>query len=262
MKTTAFHLQKGGVGKTTLSVSTAWELSQFGRTALVDADPQGNSSNWLIREDLQEYVQHELADVLYGRVELHRTMVQAAENLDVVPTFSVGGELKQYGENKASEKPFRFMDLVEELADLGYEYGVFDLSPGMHRLEQTILLAVDEVVIPMTPDTFSLDGIETFREAVKDIEKSYRLQKPIRRNRIVVNALNRSVRQHRDVWTAISTREDHDVYTVGQDPVFRKAQHWQTPAQEVGGADRMKPEVRTELQRLAASVGEVVYAEA
>ena len=43
----AFVNQKGGVGKTTLAIHTAWELTRAsGNVLLVDADPQGSTSDW------------------------------------------------------------------------------------------------------------------------------------------------------------------------------------------------------------------------
>ncbi len=47
----SFLSPKGGVGKSTLSIHAAMELSKHGRTMLVDTDPQGTAREWLsVRE--------------------------------------------------------------------------------------------------------------------------------------------------------------------------------------------------------------------
>ena len=249
MKSIAFHLQKGGVGKTTLSVSIAYALSNDRKTVLVDADPQGNSSAWLA-DGLD--VSRELADVLYGRVKGADAVVHAGP-LDILPTFGVDGELKLFGENQLSREPFIFADLVDELSSAGYEFVVFDLSPGMSQLERSVLLAVNEVVVPMMPDVFSLDGLETFASEVQKIEKGFR--RPVKYSRIVVNGLNRSIGQHLEIHES-ATKTTFETFTVGQDPVFRKAQALHIPAQLVNGRDRMKSETHEEIARLATAIME------
>ena len=46
MPVIAFLNQKGGVGKTTLSIHFATELAATGRVLLIDADPQGSALDW------------------------------------------------------------------------------------------------------------------------------------------------------------------------------------------------------------------------
>ena len=50
MKTYTFAIQKGGTGKTSVSVSVAVELAKIGRTILIDADPQGNTTDWMYNQ--------------------------------------------------------------------------------------------------------------------------------------------------------------------------------------------------------------------
>ncbi|MDY3722781.1 MAG: ParA family protein, partial [Treponema sp.] len=45
MKTITFALQKGGTGKTSVSVSVALELAKKHKVIFIDADPQGNASD-------------------------------------------------------------------------------------------------------------------------------------------------------------------------------------------------------------------------
>ena len=49
MKSIAFHIQKGGTGKTSCSGSIAAGLARKGhKTILVDCDQQGNASSWFL----------------------------------------------------------------------------------------------------------------------------------------------------------------------------------------------------------------------
>lgn len=246
----AFHLQKGGVGKTTLSVSAAVTMADVGKsTVLIDLDPQGNSTSWLLGD---RDVQHEVADVLFGRVELSAALVEIRPRLSLLPTFAIDGELKAYGENQLTREPFAFVGLLERLEVLGFEVAVMDLSPGMSLLERAVIAATDEVIIPMTPDVFALDGLEVFRDEVGKIEKAYR--RTLRYRRLVINALNRAIGQHEEIYGVAKASPDYETFTIGQDPVFRKAQAEHRPAQDVAGRDRMKTETREELSRLALAI--------
>ena len=50
MRVVAFQNQKGGVGKSTLSLLVAEQLAQSGREVIfLDNDPQGNSTQWFLK---------------------------------------------------------------------------------------------------------------------------------------------------------------------------------------------------------------------
>ena len=114
-KTVAFHLQKGGVGKTTISGTLACQSALEGhKTLILDCDPQGNLSSWFLKEPPK----FELSDVLQGRCYVGNAIVAAPEleNLSILPTFGIGGTLKNYSETKLAEEPFILQDLVKEFA--------------------------------------------------------------------------------------------------------------------------------------------------
>lgn len=250
MKSFAFHIQKGGVGKTTISCSIAVECATKGRTIIIDVDPQGNTSSWL---QTSQSPKHELADILYGKIETSAGILPTSvSDLDIIPTFGIGGDLKTYGENQLANEPFIFVDLLENLSSLGYEYAVLDLSPGMGRLERSALIAVDEVITPMTPEAFSLDGIEIFTDALETASKAMR-RSPIH-NKIVVNAYNKSIEQHNTILDRAKKIKGFDIFIIGVDPSFRKAQAMSTPIQYLTKKEKAKDETLKTLRKLRDSL--------
>ncbi|OHD54665.1 MAG: plasmid partition protein [Spirochaetes bacterium GWF1_51_8] len=245
MQRIAFHIQKGGVGKTTLSGNIAHALAIKGRkTIMIDCDPQGNLSGWFLKESPK----FELADVLNGRAELKDAIVEVHPGLSILPTFGIGGELKTYAENKLNDEPFIFEDLSGELAKMGFDVAIYDLSPGMSRLEKCVILAMDEVITPLTPEYFGLDGIEIFNEELKKINKNYR--KTVKHSKIVVNNLNHSFKRHNEIYE-VYQKMDYDLYTIGQDSKLAESQVYNQSIFEYAPTSRVVPEI----ERLAIAIG-------
>ena len=87
MKVTTFAIQKGGTGKTSLSVSTAVELAKIGRTIIIDADPQGNATTWLGIDNLEKELTALLddSDEFYNRAQkIPETAVQKRYKTSVI----------------------------------------------------------------------------------------------------------------------------------------------------------------------------------
>ena len=93
MKTITFGIQKGGTGKTSISISVASQLAIDGKkTIILDADPQGNATGWIIKE-----LSHELADVLFNSCQVEEAIQKTSiENLFIMPTAGLGGDLRLY----------------------------------------------------------------------------------------------------------------------------------------------------------------------
>lgn len=219
-KTVAFHLQKGGVGKTTISGTLACQSALDGkRTLVVDCDPQGNVSSWF----LPNAPKYELADVLQGKCYVKDAVVKVPEidNLYLLPTFGIGGTLKTYSETKLSEEPFVIQDLVNEVGE-DFDHIIMDLSPGLGMLERYSLIASDEVITPMTSEVFSLDGLEIFIHELGKLRKNLRAN--VRHNKIIINSFDTRIKQHRDICQAAMESGNYKVYLIPVDPIFRKCQ--------------------------------------
>ena len=219
-KTVSFHLQKGGVGKTTISGTLSCQSALSGsKTLVVDCDPQGNLSSWF----LQESPKYELSDVLQGKCYVGDAIVKvpSLDNLYLLPTFGIGGTLKTYSETKLTEEPYVLQDLVEEVGK-DYDRILLDLSPGLGMLERSALIASDEVITPMTSEVFSLDGLEIFIHELQKIRKNMRVN--VKHNKIIINSYDTRIKQHRDIYAAALESGNYNVYLIPVDPIFRKCQ--------------------------------------
>jgi len=211
IKSFAFHILKGGVGKTSLSGNIAYYIGQNKKTILIDCDIQSNSTNWFY-PDMPSI---ELADVLQGNHEVKEATIELSDNFYLLPTKKQNSNLKLYSETQLFNEPFIFEDLLKELEKLGFEIAVFDLSPSISQLERCILLAVNEVITPLTPEYFSYDGVELFNSELQKINKSYR--KKIRHKKIVINNINQSFSTHKAYLDAINKLTNYEIFTIPQD---------------------------------------------
>lgn len=249
MRTIAFHLQKGGVGKTTLSVTTAAELAGKGKTVLIDCDPQGNASSWLL-EGKDVSLDYQLSDAMTGQCEALDAIYEVDNNLYCLPTFGATSDLRDYAKGGgAAAEPYAIADIVDELKGT-FDYAVLDMGPGLYAVETAALLATDEVILTMTPEYFSLDGLETWAAAVKKIEKAMRVK--IHYNKLVVNGMNKTIAQMRDVHRHAMEAARY-VFTLPTDPVFRKAQEAHIAPQSFEDG-RIKAETLQEVKRLVEAL--------
>jgi chromosome partitioning protein len=252
MKTIAIALQKGGTGKTVLSVSLAASLARRnpGMVLLVDCDPQGNSTDWTYTQTLNA----ELAGVLLKKCKLKDAIVNSRfPGLSLLPTAGLGGELKVWDEGAGSRRPFAMREIISGAATLGFKYCILDLSPGFGAIERASLVASDEVITPIMPDPFGLSGLEIFTQNLTDLRKDLETQKPEYR-RIIINAVDNRIRQHGEiVETMKKDAAVFKLYIFPVDQVFRRAETDHKSLYEIGTAKR---ETIEELDRLAREVGE------
>lgn len=251
MKVIAMSLQKGGVGKTSLSVSIAADLAALsGAALLIDADPQGNASQWVWGD---HGIKYELADVLMERVTLDEAILKtAAPGLSLLPTAGLEGELKVFAEGPAKDDPFCFRRLVKQAATLDYAYIVIDLSPGWGTIERAAMLAADEVVTPVLGDSFAMDGLRIFSENLKTLRRKMETDRP-KYNKVIVNAIDRRIPQNLQTLAMIKdgASDGVKVYEVPVDPVFRLAQRSHLIIQQLSGA---KADTRAALSAITADI--------
>ena len=218
MRKICFHIQKGGVGKTSVTGNVAALLAREGKkTLLVDCDPQANTTSWFFL-GRPEY---DIAHVISGQVSAEKALVPLGENLSLLPVIAIGGTLKQWAETELVRSPRAVEFLISDLEKSGFEYALFDLSPSFSLLERSVISCMDEVINPLSAEFFSIDGIESFVSELRNIERANR--KTIKNDKIVVNLLNRSFARHIAFLEELEKLR-YKVYKIPQDSKIAECQ--------------------------------------
>lgn len=247
MKTITFALQKGGTGKTSISVSTAVQLAENGKKVLlIDADPQGNATTWLGIDTISV----ELADVLMKKVSAKDAIINTqVDNLFIIPTASLDSDLRLYSKTLATQQPFIIKHICREIKE-DFDFLIIDTSPAFGALEESCFLASDEAITVLNIDEFSSDGLITFMQNIDSLKDRYDTDKP-KMNKIILNSRDLRLVQQADYLEKIKTATDSKLYIVPVDQAFRKAQSVHVPVQYLEGT---KKETLSVIQELSSDI--------
>ncbi len=160
--------QKGGVGKTTSTVSLGAALAEYGRRVLLlDFDPQGALSVALgIRtHDLDVTVYNLLTDSSCSITDvLVHTQV---EGLDLLPSNIdlSAAEMQLVTEVGREHALARTLETVRG----DYDYVLIDCQPSLGLLTVNALAAADSVLIPLECEFFALRGVALLLDSIEKV---------------------------------------------------------------------------------------------
>ena len=167
MRTIAIANQKGGVGKTTLTLLVGSALACRGRRVLVvDLDPQANATTAAAVARGGPTI----ADALLDRdsVPIAALVRPSVWGFDVVAS-DIGLAAKELHRRLADE-----YDLRDLLADVeGYDEVLLDCPPSLGVLTVGALTAADAVLIVAEAGGFALDGVDQLLDTVSVVRRHY-----------------------------------------------------------------------------------------
>lgn len=159
MRTIAIINQKGGCGKTTVSINLAATLAARGhKTLLVDMDPQGHCALGLAVPEKQ--IGQSIADLLRhgmdGQIGIADIVWQISRQLDLAPATVALAGIEQRLAN-AADRDRRLIQVLSPAADR-YDYCIIDCPPSIGLLTFNALRAADEVIVPVETGYFAMQG--------------------------------------------------------------------------------------------------------
>ncbi|WKZ38118.1 MAG: ParA family protein [Anaerolineales bacterium] len=195
LKTIAISNEKGGVAKTTTTLSLGAALAELGdRVLLIDLDAQANLTLSLGLEPGE--AEHTSSNVMLDNAPLMSASRKTdVENLDLIPSSSRIETSEQFLPVRTNYTTI-LQRAIRTIPNLPYDYIILDCPPALGAITQNALAASDLLVIPTQAEYFSTYALRNMMSLIRRIREE---DNPSLAYRILVTMLDRRNRTHRNI---------------------------------------------------------------
>ncbi len=197
----AFINQKGGVGKTTLTLNCAVGWARLGyRVLMIDLDPQAHLTLSLgdsLAEGSLERIEHNTIESALRREKpLAECIFEVAgEGVSLVPShIDLSGAEGELSQELGREMLLR--DALDTLED-DFDLILLDCPPSLGLLSLNALAAADEVVVPVQAEYLALQGMAQLMKIITLVQE--RLHPGLKWNAVVPTMVDPRTRLSREV---------------------------------------------------------------
>ena len=191
--------QKGGVGKSCLTVNIAVGLARIGNKVLViDADPQSDASASLGFRDMDES-DETLSELMLMVLEDEELPVELfirkqQEGVDIITSNIDLADVEVKLVNVLSRE-FVLKQILSKVKE-HYDYIIIDNMPSLGMIMINSLAAADEVLIPVEASYLPMKGLQQLLRTVGKVRKQ--INPKLRIGGIVFNMVDLRTREHKE----------------------------------------------------------------
>ncbi len=170
---------KGGIGKTTSTVSVSSRAAQYGfKTCIIDLDPQGSASlafNKLPREESDDIIFYDL----WQKPEdlLIKSLKKIQDNFFILPSSLENAMLDSSLINPKNLKK-AVLNTCRILEKSKFDLVFIDCPPSLGAATISSICASDTVVIPVWNDSFSMKGLDLTLSEIVSISETFNIDPP------------------------------------------------------------------------------------
>lgn len=198
MRKLAVSLSKGGVGKSSSSVTIAHGLALRGKKVLlVDTDEQGHDAILL-----GVTTTYGLSSVLNEDVSTNKAIYLARKNLWILSGNKALSKSKETITQKIMGREKALQEILEPIEN-DFDYIIIDTSPSFDVLTINALYYATEVITPVSLEVLSLTSLVDF---IKSIEAVKKYNKNLIHRYILPTFLDGRVKKSEEVFQQI---KDH-----------------------------------------------------
>lgn len=169
-KVISVSIHKGGSGKSSICGNLGYALASQGyKILLIDTDSQKNlSRSFGITEACEKNFYKSFMEKEDIRNHILKTDY---ESIDIV-VGDVGLASIEKKMHSMDYRELRMSEIMADVIDEGiYDFILIDTSPSLGMLNTSILNATDEILIPVEPTAFGIEGLGVFMEHYKAIKE-------------------------------------------------------------------------------------------
>lgn len=170
--------QKGGVGKSSIACNLAAISAARGiRTLVVDLDPQGNSTQYLLgassrelKDTVADLLEQTVAFTVFNRRPDEFVHASPFDNLFVLPSSPELDFLERKLE--AKHKIYKLREALKKLGD-SFDAIYIDTAPALNFYTRSALIAAQRCLIPFDCDDFSRQALYGILDEIRELQEDH-----------------------------------------------------------------------------------------